>query len=81
MWFEYKGFTVHWLGLYWYLILGPAGYRGYETSTKAARKTIDGVIAGQCVEQGENYVTENRQERNFKDLETNERTGRTAGMA
>jgi len=48
MWFEYRGFTVHLLGLYWYLIIGPAGYRGYETSTKAARKTIDGVIAGQC---------------------------------
>jgi hypothetical protein len=44
MWFEYKGFAVH----HWYLILGPAGYRGYETSTNAARKTIDGVIAGQC---------------------------------
>jgi len=48
MWFEYRGFTVHWLGLYWYLIIGPGGYRGYETSTNAARKTIDGVIAGQC---------------------------------
>ena len=50
MWFEYKGFTIHRLDLYWYLILGPYGYRGYETSTNAARKTIDSVIAGQCVE-------------------------------
>ena len=50
MWFEYKGFTIHRLDLYWYLILGPYGYRGYETSTNAARKMIDGVIAGQCVE-------------------------------
>jgi len=48
MWFEYKGFTVHRLELYWYLIIGPYGYRSYETSTAAARKTIDGVIAGQC---------------------------------
>jgi Ribonuclease G/E len=48
MWFEYRGFTVHRLDLYWYLILGPAGYRGYETSENAARKVIDGVIAGQC---------------------------------
>jgi hypothetical protein len=50
MWFEYKGFTVHRLDLYWYLILGPAGYRDYETSENAARKVIDGVIAGQCGE-------------------------------
>ena len=50
MWFEYKGFTIHRLDLNWYLILGPYGYRGYETSTNAARKMIDSVIAGQCVE-------------------------------
>ena len=50
MWFEYKGFTVHRLGPCWYLILGPAGYGGYETSASAARKAIDGVIAGQCGE-------------------------------
>jgi len=55
MYFEYKRFTVHWLGLYWYLILGPNGYRGYETSTNNARKTIDGVIAGQCDIKGGDY--------------------------
>jgi hypothetical protein len=49
MWFEYKGYTVHWLGLYWYLVLGP-NYRGYETSEHAARTMIDSIIAGQCAE-------------------------------
>jgi hypothetical protein len=49
MWFEYKGFSVHRLDLYWYLIIGPC-FRGYETSEKAAWKAIDGVIAGQCGE-------------------------------
>jgi len=48
--FEYRGFTVHRLGPYRYLVLGPYGYRCYETSTKAARKTIDGIIANQCME-------------------------------
>ena len=47
MWFEYKGYTVHRLALYWYLIIGP-GFRGYETSENAARLAIDGVIARLC---------------------------------
>jgi len=50
MWFEYRGFTIHRLDLYWYLVICPNGDRFYETSTIAARKTIDGVIASQCAE-------------------------------
>jgi hypothetical protein len=47
MWFEYRGFTVHRLGLYWYFVLGP-NFRGYETSENAARKMIDSIADGQC---------------------------------
>jgi hypothetical protein len=49
MLFDYFYFTVHRLGVNWYLITGP-GFRGYETSPEAARHTIDGIIAGQCGE-------------------------------
>jgi hypothetical protein len=47
--FEYKGFTVHRLDLYWYLILG-ACLRCYATSESEARKTIDGIADRQCAD-------------------------------
>jgi len=50
MWFEYRGYAVHRLDLYWYLVLDPYGNRFYETSTKAARKTIDEIITKQCAD-------------------------------
>jgi hypothetical protein len=50
MWFEYRGFTVHLLDLYRYLILGNIGFRSYVTSENEARKTIDSIVDGQCGE-------------------------------
>jgi hypothetical protein len=49
MLFVYLGYTVYRMGdgLYW--IIGQ-GFNGYETTPEAARRAIDGVIAGQCAE-------------------------------
>jgi hypothetical protein len=49
MLFEYRGFTVHRLGLRLFLITGQ-GFIGYEASPDAARKTIDGIAERQCAE-------------------------------
>jgi len=49
MWFEYRGFTVHRLGLSCFLVTGP-GLWGYAVSENEARQIIGGIVSAQCEE-------------------------------